>query len=94
MKIAKSQKSTLDPAKISGRCGRLKCCLNFEDKLYAEFKKNLPRRGATVKTPFGEGVVVGYQILDQTVNVRFPDDTERTLSLGEVEGCAPEDQHP
>jgi len=92
MKIAKSQKSTLDPVKISGRCGRLKCCLNFEDQLYAQFKRNLPRRGATVKTSFGEGVVVGYQVLDQTVSVRFPDGTERTLPLSEIEECASEDQ--
>jgi len=86
MKIAKSQKSTLDPAKISGRCGRLKCCLNFEDELYTELKKSLPRRGSVVKTPLGQGVVVGYQILEQTVSVKFPDKTERTLPLSEIEG--------
>ena len=85
MKIAKSQKSTLDPAKISGRCGRLKCCLNFEDELYAELKRNLPRRGATVKTPVGEGVVMGYRIIDQTVSVKFSDNTERIVPVAEVE---------
>jgi len=85
MKVAKSQKSTLDPAKISGRCGRLKCCLKYEDEQYAELKKNLPRRGATVRTPAGEGVVVGYHVLEQTVNVRFSDNTERTLPLRDLE---------
>lgn len=85
MKVAKSQKSTLDPAKISGRCGRLKCCLKFEDELYSELKRNLPRRGATVATPIGEGIVVGYHVINQTVNVRFPDDTEQTLPLDDVE---------
>ncbi len=86
MKVAKSQKSTLDPAKISGRCGRLKCCLKFENTLYAELKKALPHRGATVRTPLGTGVVMGYQIIEQMVNVKFPDETERTLPLSEVEG--------
>jgi len=89
MKIAKSQKSTLDPTKISGRCGRLKCCLNFEDELYSELKKALPRRGATVQTPLGTGVVVGYQILEQTVNVRFPDGSQRVMPASEVRRCAP-----
>ena len=69
MKLAKDQKSTLDPAKISGTCGRLKCCLKFEEDLYREFKRNLPRRGTKVKTPQGEGVVLDYEIITQTVDV-------------------------
>jgi len=85
MKIAKSQKSTLDPAKISGRCGRLKCCLNFEDGLYTELKEKLPHRGHKVKTPIGEGVVIGYDIMAQTVEVRFPDESSRTLPVKDVE---------
>ena len=85
MKIAKSQKSTLDPAKISGRCGRLKCCLNFEDDLYTELRGNLPRRGTSVKTPLGQGVVVGYEVFEQTVEVRFPDGTQEKLPLDDVQ---------
>lgn len=69
MKLAKDQKSTLDPAKISGTCGRLKCCLKFEEELYKELKERLPRRGAKVTTPRGDGVVVDYDILPQTVEV-------------------------
>jgi cell fate regulator YaaT (PSP1 superfamily) len=88
MKIAKSQKSTLDPAKISGRCGRLKCCLNFEDGLYAELKQKLPRRGNKVSTPLGEGIVVGYDIMGQTVDVRFDDNTQQTLPVKDVEVIA------
>jgi cell fate regulator YaaT (PSP1 superfamily) len=84
MKVAKSQKSTLDPAKIGGRCGRLKCCLKYEDELYKELKKNLPRRGTNVETERGEGVVVGYGILSQTVTVRYEDDAEATLTLDEI----------
>ena len=85
MKIAKSQKSTLDPAKISGRCGRLKCCLNFEDDLYAELRQNLPRRGTTVTTPLGEGVVVGREVLEQTVDVRLANGTEERFPLDDVQ---------
>jgi len=85
MKIAKSQKSTLDPAKISGRCGRLKCCLNYEDGLYAELKKQLPRRGSKVKTPLGEGIVIAYDIMGQMVDVRYADETEQTLPVKDVE---------
>ena len=69
MKLAKHQKSTLDPAKISGACGRLKCCLKFEESLYKEFSKNLPRRGAKVETPDGKGQVVEHEILSQSVVV-------------------------
>lgn len=69
MKMAKNQKATLDPAKISGRCGRLMCCLRFEDKVYEELKRQLPKRGAKVNTPDGPGTVTDYDILQQFVVV-------------------------
>ena len=49
MKMAKNQKSTLDPSKISGMCGRLLCCLRYEDEVYTELRKNLPKRGKRVR---------------------------------------------
>ena len=49
MKMAKNQKSTLDPSKISGMCGRLLCCLRYEDDVYTELRRELPRRGARVR---------------------------------------------
>ena len=52
MRMAKLQKSTLDPSKISGRCGRLKCCLRFEQDVYEEFQAELPPPGETIM-PFG-----------------------------------------
>lgn len=84
MKVAKSQKSTLDPAKISGRCGRLKCCLNFEEDLYNELKQNLPRRGVAVSTPLGQGVVVGHEVFEQKVTVRLTDGAEHKVALSET----------
>jgi len=85
MKMAKSQKSTLDPSKISGRCGRLKCCLRFEYALYEEFKKSLPRRGATVKTPMGQGVVLEQLIIDRTVQVKLDSGVKASFAAAEIE---------
>ncbi len=65
MRNAKMQKATLDPSKVSGRCGRLKCCLRYEQETYEELNKQLPRIGETVETPEGPGVVVDRQILTQ-----------------------------
>jgi len=71
MRMAKMQKATLDPAKISGYCGRLKCCLRYEDKTYGELKKQLPKRNTVVKTPSGVGRVIDGQILTQLVIVEI-----------------------
>jgi len=65
MKSAKIQKATLDPAKISGRCGRLMCCLRYEQQTYDEMRKSLPRRKSRVMTDDGPGTVVDTQILTQ-----------------------------
>ncbi|MFI5402212.1 MAG: stage 0 sporulation family protein [Planctomycetota bacterium] len=65
MKMAKNQKSTLDPTKISGMCGRLLCCLRYEDDVYTELRKALPRRGArvTIKASGQTGLVLHQEVL-------------------------------
>lgn len=73
MKMAKIQKATLDPSKISGRCGRLKCCLRYEYDTYEEYRRELPRVGATVVTRQGQGRVIAQEILARKVLVRFED---------------------
>jgi cell fate regulator YaaT (PSP1 superfamily) len=73
MKSAKVQKATLDPLKISGRCGRLMCCLRYEDETYEELRKKLPRKKSRVGTPEGDGVVIDSQILTQLVLVALDD---------------------
>ncbi len=78
MRSAKVQKATLDPAKISGRCGRLMCCLRYEDQTYQELLRNLPRRQTAVDTPAGRGVVLSTQILTQLVLVRLDDVPNKT----------------
>ncbi len=71
MKMAKIQKATLDPTKISGRCGRLKCCLRYEYDTYEEYRRDLPRVGAMVVTKQGEGKVVGQEILARKILVQY-----------------------
>ena len=73
MKMAKIQKTTLDPAKISGRCGRLKCCLRYEYDTYRTMEKTLPPVGSKVVTPKGPGRIVAQDILVQKLVVEFED---------------------
>jgi cell fate regulator YaaT (PSP1 superfamily) len=73
MKMAKLQKATLDPNKISGRCGRLKCCLRYEYDTYEEHRRELPPIGATVVTKNGQGRVISQELLARKLVVVFPD---------------------
>ena len=73
MRMAKLQKSTLDPTKISGRCGRLKCCLRFEQDVYEEHQAELPPIGTRVLTAKGQGRVLAQEILAKKVLVEFED---------------------
>jgi cell fate regulator YaaT (PSP1 superfamily) len=85
MRMAKMQKATLDPSKISGYCGRLKCCLRYEDKTYTELKKNLPKKNAKVKTKYGQGTVVDTNILTQLVVIEHDDGTKIAVPVEELE---------
>jgi cell fate regulator YaaT (PSP1 superfamily) len=85
MRMAKMQKATLDPAKISGYCGRLKCCLRYEDENYIELKKRLPKKNTKVKTEHGKGKVVDTQILTQLVVVEYESGEKVAVPLDEIE---------
>jgi cell fate regulator YaaT (PSP1 superfamily) len=85
MRMAKMQKATLDPSKISGYCGRLKCCLRYEDKTYIELKNQLPKKNTRVKTNHGEGKVVDAQILTQLVVVEYEDGEKITVPISELQ---------
>ncbi len=85
MRMAKMQKATLDPSKISGYCGRLKCCLRYEDENYTKLKKKLPKKNVKVKTPQGEGRVLDAQILSQLVVVGLADGKRVAFPLEEIE---------
>ncbi len=69
MKMAKVQKATLDPTKISGQCGRLMCCLRFEHATYTDLKRSLPRKNTLVRCHEGVGKVVDSDIVTQIVSV-------------------------
>lgn len=84
MKMAKMQKATLDPAKISGRCGRLKCCLRYEFDTYEEYRKELPPVGAMVVTKTGQGKVVNQEILSRRVLVQFEDNRHILVDLPDI----------
>lgn len=84
MRMAKLQKATLDPAKISGRCGRLKCCLRFEHEVYEELQANLPAAGTRVLTSKGQGRVLEQEILAQRVLVEFEDGRRLPIHLSEI----------
>ena len=73
IKMAKEQNLSLNPTKISGNCGRLMCCLKYEQEVYEEKEKRLPHVGAIVKTPDGVGEVDNVETLKETVRVRIKD---------------------
>jgi len=84
MRMAKLQKATLDPSKISGRCGRLKCCLRYEYETYEELQKELPPVGSDVITAFGRGRVVAQEILSQQLLIQTEDNRRLLIDCKEV----------
>jgi Uncharacterized homolog of PSP1 len=88
IKMAKVQGLSLNPTKISGVCGRLMCCLKFENDYYSEMFKKMPKVGSRAKTPDGEGVVEANDIIRQQVRVKVmrPDgDMEvKTYELSDI----------
>ena len=84
MKMAKLQKATLDPSKISGRCGRLKCCLRYEYDTYQEMQKELPPVGADVVTNLGRARVLSQEILAQQLLVQLEDNRRTLIDASEV----------
>ena len=73
IKMAKEQNLSLNPSKISGNCGRLMCCLRYEQEAYEEKLARMPKIGAIVKTEDGEGTVDSIETLKQKIRVKFED---------------------
>lgn len=84
MKMAKLQKATLDPSKISGRCGRLKCCLRYEYDTYQEMRRELPPVGSEVVTPEGRAKVLAHEILSQQFLAQTEDHRRVLYGLSDV----------
>ena len=84
MKMAKLQKATLDPTKISGRCGRLKCCLRYEYDTYEQLQKDLPPLGSEVLTQTGRSRVLAHEILASQLLVETEDHRRVMIPAAEV----------
>jgi cell fate regulator YaaT (PSP1 superfamily) len=70
--MAKDQAISLAPTDITGMCGRLRCCLNYEHEVYKEASKGFPRRKARVQTEHGLGRVIDWDVLKQEIVVEIP----------------------
>lgn len=84
MKMAKLQKATLDPTKISGRCGRLKCCLRYEYDTYEELQRELPPIGSEIVTANGRARILNHEILSQQLLIQTEDDRRMLVHVSEV----------
>ena len=73
VRMAKTQGLSLNPAKISGLCGRLMCCLSYENEYYSEASKKMPKVGGEVGTPEGKAIVVSVNMLKMDVKVKIDD---------------------
>ena len=89
IKAAKVQNIALTPSKVSGQCGRLKCCLVYEEANYVEAAKSLPRMGKRVETPDGIGRVGDLDVLRGRVRVLFQDSPPKVYEGNEVKQAAP-----
>jgi cell fate regulator YaaT (PSP1 superfamily) len=76
IRMAKEQGLSLNPTKISGLCGRLMCCLTFENETYKSLKKNFPKIGKAVNTPKGKGKVIRHNVICSKLTVKLEDDAE------------------
>lgn len=74
IKMAKEQNLSLNPTKISGACGRLMCCLKYEQEAYEDLNQKTPRVGAIVDTPQGRGTVTAVSLLKGILDVRYDDE--------------------
>ncbi|MFO1066589.1 MAG: regulatory iron-sulfur-containing complex subunit RicT, partial [Pirellulales bacterium] len=84
MKMAKLQKATLDPNKISGRCGRLKCCLRYEYDTYEENRKTMPSVGTDIVTAEGRARVIGQDLLTRQLVIAMEDNRRVIIATDQV----------
>ena len=84
IRMAKDQGLALNPSKISGACGRLMCCLQYEHQTYKELSQTMPKSESIIQTPEGKGKVIQNNIIQQTVVVRLEDESIITFSIEEL----------
>ena len=93
-KMVKEQHLALNPAKISGICGRLMCCLSYEYDTYVSCKKGFPKIGKKVIAPQGEGKVIKHNTLSSTVTVHLDDGQDVTLPVKDIRLLTEQDSKP
>lgn len=81
VKMAKNQNLSLNPTKISGNCGKLLCCIAFEDENYKELRKNFPNPGDIVNAPEGRAKVLTSDPLNRTLKVKYLDEPDKFAYL-------------
>ena len=84
VRMAKEQQLSLNPNKISGICGRLMCCLTYEYAAYQEIRKHLPRVGKRIQTPEGEGKIIRYNLVRETVTLELEDNRELEVPIADL----------
>ncbi len=84
IKMAREQGLSLSPIKISGLCGRLMCCLMFEDNTYKALKKNFPAIGTNVELPQGKGKVISHNVISNKITIRLINNQEIKTELDEL----------
>lgn len=100
IKMAKTQSLSLNPTKISGTCGRLMCCLKYEQAAYEDLVKSAPKVSASVLTPYGQGTVMDLNLLRQTVKVRVEEGENMGMhdvpfcDIGKSVSCVPKPEPP
>ncbi|UCG42857.1 MAG: stage 0 sporulation protein [candidate division WOR-3 bacterium] len=84
LRMARQQNLFVEPSKISGLCGKLLCCLRFEEETYRQAMAEMPRIGSQIRTSRGTGQVTGIDVMRRTVSVRYEDAVEYVVSLEDV----------
>jgi cell fate regulator YaaT (PSP1 superfamily) len=84
VKMAKDQNVSLNPAKISGVCGRLMCCFKYEYDTYVSMKRDMPKIGKTITTEKGTGKVVRQNVLANRVTIQIEDGSEVEVPLNDI----------
>ncbi len=96
VRMAKDQSLSLNPSKLAGMCGRLKCCLRYEHSMYEELKRNLPKVGSLVEAREGLGIVKARDILDESVMVQLEDSRQIKVKAADLIHLGPplDDESP
>ncbi|KFZ26908.1 MAG: hypothetical protein KQ78_00674 [Candidatus Izimaplasma bacterium HR2] len=84
IKMAKNQNLSLNPVNISGLCGKLLCCIRYEDETYKEYRTELPKMGSFVKSEYGRSKVIGVNIINKSVRLLTNEDGIKSLGVEEL----------